>query len=318
MFIDSLTLSSSLTDGEGISLEWAKSMGSPLVEWLRNPVASIKNLTSRILEGGKEVFRSFFNGTFGRIFGEWAKNDPITAGVAVIGAGLAIGALLIVGGTIIGWVVGIVAALGATFFGLNLLTGGAVGRLAEKLFDTAEEIYEFDWNVSDKELQQQINSLIDGLYGPAGEFLGGQLASFLFGRETQQPPVVINIGMLGDLWRIHPGIRQQMLQEVSNFAYLGMQTFMQMAIKYVFLQGRRAVKKLWKNVPEATKKAFPKLDKAISTWGDDGREPWSIQEAVDKKVESINNDKIEAFVKGFGGGFWGGARRTIEFRLEGA
>ena len=181
---------------------------------------------------------------------------------------MAAGTLLIVGGTAIGWVTGAigtaVASLGG---GGGLIAGVTLGGLASGIITTAETLYSFNINISDKQIKEDIKAAIDGLYEPAGNFLGRQIATIAVGGLRSPPKVKIDVDTMALIWELRPELRQQLLQNVSNFAWQGIQVGITIAIKYGFLHGRQAIKRLWKRLPGAIKKLSPKLDKAIQTWG---------------------------------------------------
>lgn len=314
MKIDSTTLSSAITSAEKVDLEYFKKLGSPIVDWIAKPIASAKNLLGKIAAGAKELINSIRNGSFLSIFNQWAKDDPLAAGAGVIAAGLAAGTLLIVGGAAVGWVYG---SVGAVTAGLGTVAvvggGGGLGAMVSGILNASETVYSFNWQISDKEIMSQIESAINGLYEPAGEFLGRTLAGVLVGGMTSPPKVQVNVRALTLQWALNPDIRQDLLQGVSELAYLGMQAGIQIAIKYAFMQGRRAIKNLWKKAPASVKKLIPGLDKTITTWGDEGKEPWSMESWVNEKVESIEDQRIEDAVEGFLSGFWQQFRQSIEY-----
>jgi len=314
MKIDSTTLSSAITSAEKVDLEYFKKLGSPVVDWIAKPIASAKNLLGKIAAGAKELINSIKNGSFLSIFQQWAKDDPLAAGAGVIAAGLAAGTLLIVGGAVVGWVFGSVGAVASSLGTVALVGGGGgIGAIVGGLLNTAETIYAFNWQISDKEIMGQIESAINNLYEPAGEFLGRTLAGVLVGGLTSPPKVQINVRALTLQWALNPDIRQDLLQGVSELAYLGMQAGIQIAIKYAFMQGRRGIKNLWKKAPSTVKKLFPQVDQAIKTWGDEGKEPWSMESWVNEKVESIEDQRLEDAVQGFLSGFWQQFRQSIEY-----
>ncbi len=67
-----------------------------------------------IVKGGKALIESLTKGTFGSIFSQWAKDDPIAAGAGTIAAGLAGGGLLLLGGSVVGWAVGGIGAVASS------------------------------------------------------------------------------------------------------------------------------------------------------------------------------------------------------------
>lgn len=311
------TLSTAITGNSSVDLKFFAEAASPVVDWLKKPIASAANFAGRVVEGGKELVKSIFNGTFGKIFKQWAKDDPIAAGAGTIAAGLAGGGLLLVGGAVVGWVVGgIGAAVGSLGVGGTLVAGGAVGSLIPGILNTAETLYGFNLQVSDEELLRDIKAAVDNLYEPAGHFMGKQIATVLVGGIASPPRVRINIRMMALVWQLKPELRQELLQNVSNLAYQGIQTAWQIGIKYAFLKGRRGIKKLWEKSPDAIRELVPGLDKAIKTWGDEGKKPWSIEDGVNAQVEKIPDKRIQNAVKGLLSGLWQGFSDSIEIVAE--
>ena len=84
VFIAAGTLSSALTLNEPVDINWLKNIGSPLVNWLQNPIASAGNFLNKVVQGGKVVIESITNGTFGKIFQQWVKDDPVAAAAGTI------------------------------------------------------------------------------------------------------------------------------------------------------------------------------------------------------------------------------------------
>ncbi|NES69052.1 MAG: hypothetical protein F6K24_29385, partial [Okeania sp. SIO2D1] len=153
VFISTATLSSAVTSEEPVDIDWLKEAGSPLVEWLKQPIASAGNFLNKVVEGGKALIESIQKGTFGKIFKQWAKDDPLAAAAGTIATGLAAGVLLVVGGTAVGWVVGgIGSAISGLGVGGGLLAGTTLGGLASGILTTAETIYSFNLQISDKQI----------------------------------------------------------------------------------------------------------------------------------------------------------------------
>jgi len=306
------TLSTAVTSNKPVNINWFKEAGSPLADWLKKPIASAGNFLNKIADGGKAVIESIRKGTFGRIFNQWAKDDPVAAAAGTIAAGLAAGTLLIVGGAAVGWVTGgIGAAVGALGGGGGLIAGVTLGSLASGIITTAETLYSFNINISDKQIKEDIKAAIDGLYEPAGNFLGRQIGTIVAGGLRSPPKVNIDIDTIALIWELKPELRQELLQNISNFAWQGIQVGITIAIKYAFLHGRSAIKKLWKRMPDVIKKLSPGLDKAIQTWGDDGKEPWSLEDGVNNQIEKIEHKQAQAVTKGLFSGLWQGFSQSI-------
>ncbi len=315
MKIEETQVSSAITT-PGITPDtgWFNELGSTVGGWLKKPLASAGQLLKNMKDGAIELVRSIRNGTFGKIFNQWAKDDPVGAAAGVAAAGLAAGTMLILGGQAIGWVIGSAGSV-LKKVGLFKTVGAAagLGAAVEPVLRTAETIYRLDWNQSDESLMEEINQSINNLYEPAGEFLGKQIAGLIAGTATSPPKVEINIKALSLAWAMNPDIRQDLLDNVSTLAYLGIQVFQEIGIKLALLHGRRGIKKLWATSPEAVKKLIPGIDKTIEGWGSEGSEPWSIESAVNEKVEKISNEKIQDVVEGLLSGFWQQFGNSIEY-----
>ena len=287
--------------------------GSAIIGWLKKPLASAQHLLGKMLSGAKEVLQAIANGSFFSRFGQWAQDDPIGAGAGVLAGGLALGVLLVSGGAAVGWIIGSAGVLTAGFAAVNALTGGSLGGIASSIMNAAEQIYSFNWQISDEDLMAEINSAIDGLYEPAGEFLGRSCAALLVGGATKPAGVRVNIRTLARLYVLHPESRSDILAGVSELCYLGCQTAISIGIKYAFLHGRRAIKNLYKTHKQIIDKIAPGIGQKIEKWGDKGREPWSIESAVEAKIESIDNDRIENAIEGFLSGFWQQFQQSVEY-----
>ncbi len=314
MKIDETTLSSAINiEGLVPNKEFFKKLSPKIAGWLQKPLSSAGSLLRQMKEGAIEVVKSIRNGSFGKIFGQWAKEDPVGAAAGVAAAGLAAGAMIIVGGAAIGWVVGSAGAVLAKVGVMGALSSiGGLGGIVSGLLRGAETVYRMDWNVSDKQLMEEINQSIDSLYEPTGEFLGRQIAGLIAGSATSPPKVQVNVKALALAWNLNPDIRQDLLQNVSELAYVGMQTFQTIGIKLALLHGRRGIKKLWKKSPDAIKNLIPGLDKAISGWGEEGSKPWSFETAVNETVAKIKNEQLREGLMGVLSGFWQQFSSSIE------
>ena len=220
MILNENTLSSNIALGRPIDMGWLNALGSDAVGWLKKGAASAWNYTKKIGQGAKAVVDSIKQGNFKQIFDQWAKEDPLAAGAGVIAAGLAGGAILLVGGAAVAWVTG---GLGAMAGSLGIFGAGVaatnLGSIVEGVMNQAETIYQMDWQQSDEDIMAEMQSVIDGLYSPAGEFIGRSIAQLLVGGITSPPKVQINVNSLTYQWIINPEIRDDLLSNVSQLAW---------------------------------------------------------------------------------------------------
>ncbi|NEN90309.1 MAG: hypothetical protein F6K48_15890 [Okeania sp. SIO3H1] len=337
MIIDTATLSSALIYGQELDKDYFKKVGSDVLEIFELPIIGAKNFLGKIVNGGKELVKSVFNGTFGKIFGKWAKESPVAAGAGVLAAGLALGTVIVVGGAAVGVLAGggaavgavgtalgglgsfgagaaKVAGAGATFLtGTSLLTGKSVGQLVTGALNFAETIYSFNFNKTDEEINKEIESTINALYGPTGEYIGQQVAGVLVGGIFNPPKVQINIRALQLAWDINPDIRDDLLNNTSSLAYLGITAFRRIAVNQAYMKGRQGIKDAWGRLPEEVRSKFPNLNSAITNWGAKGSKPWSIQGFVEKKIEELDDQKLQDLSEGLIEGFWEQFRQSVEY-----
>lgn len=337
MIINESQLSSAIIYGDALDVNYFKSVGSDILDIFKLPAIGAKNFLGKVINGGKSLVKSVFNGTFGKLFGKWAKENPVAAGAGVIAGGLALGTIVVVGGTAVGVLAGGAGALGtigtalgglgavgagvakvggavATGLGItSLLTGKSAGQLISGALNFAETIYSFNFNQTDEDINKEIESTINALYGPAGEYIGQQVAGVLVGGLFNPPKVQINIRALRLVWDINPEIRDDLLNNTSTLAHLGLTAFRTIAIKQAFMKGRQGIKNFWARLPAGVKGKFPNIDKAVTNWGAKGSKPWSIQGVVEKRIEELDDQKLEDLAEGLIEGFWEQFRQSVEY-----
>ncbi len=337
MDISESQLSSAIIYGNELDANYFKSVGSDILDIFKLPIVGVKSFIGKVVNGGKQLVRSVFNGTLGRLFGKWAKENPVAAGAGVLAGGLALGTIVVVGGATVGVLAGGAGALGAIGTALgglgavgagvakvgtagaallgttSILTGKSAGQLITGTLNFAETIYNFNFNQTDEDINKEIESTINALYGPAGEYIGQQVAGVLVGGLFNPPKVQINIRALRLAWNINPEIRDDLLNNTSTLAHLGITAFRTIAIKQAFMKGRQGIKDFWAGLPKGVKSKFPNLDKAITNWGAKGSKPWSIQGVVEKRIEDLDDQKLEDLSEGLLEGFWEQFRNSVEY-----
>lgn len=271
-----------------------------------------QKLVSKMVGGVQALIESFRRGTFGQIFSQWARESPLAAGAGVVAAGLVGGAILIVGGAIVGTVsgaiIGVVKSLAATSLGkvfLGAIGGGLLAGAGTALIGTAQFLWNFQWNQSDSEIEAEIESAINSLYTPAGDVLGRGLATLLVGGKWQAPRVEINVRQAAFQFVLHEEIRDEMISSMSALIHASLNAFKILVVKKAYMKGRRGLKKLWANLPPEIRSNLPGLDKAITAWGEEESKPFSLAaEYEENVVDKIDDVKLKNALEGFTGGFW--------------
>ena len=314
MKITTDTLSSAIVYGVQISTSFFGNLGSDLPRLLQVPIVKAaklaKTIGNKIQNLGRSIARSARN--IWNFLSGWAKEDPVA--VVAAGAAIALGGLLFIGVAPVGWIIGGVSTIVTAVGAASLFTGQSPAQLIAGTFNFVETVYEFDWQQTDQQLMDDIKNSINSLYEPAGEFMGKSLAGLLVGGFGSPPRVTINVRQVSLMWILHPEIRESLMEGVSELAQQALSAFKVIAFKQFFLQGRAFIKDLWRQSPQSIRNLAPGLDRAIETWGDEGNEPWSMSGWVDKKVESISDERIRDAAQGFMSGFWSMFKESVEYR----
>lgn len=312
-------LSSSFTTaGETPDQKHHEEKGSPIWQWL----GGMKSAADKFLNWFNKLNLKFwifdFGGPVQKLtksltgFVSWSGENiaAITAGVSAItavGAGVAI----------------------------NTTTGISPRELISGFLNFGETVYNFNFDIPDSELMAQITSLINGLYGPAGELLGGTLARLVVSGTLTPPKVQINIPSIALCWdTFNDDIKEDMLSEISAFAWQGIYVAKRLAFLFAFMQGRSAIKSLFANETKVDpktgktiitrenelRKLNPDVTKLIDEWGDEENpntpqnevKDWRLSSWVENKVENIKDPRIQDFVENFLEGFWDAFRDSVE------
>ncbi|MBD2481542.1 hypothetical protein [Planktothrix sp. FACHB-1365] len=196
------------------------------------------------------------------------------------------------------------------------VAGTSIPQLVQGLLNFGDIIYEFNFDIPNSEIWKQINSIIDGLYGQAGQFLGSSFMRFIITGTLAPPKIQIDIrGIALAYCEYAEEKRKQLLDGISNFAWVGLNAAKRIGFLFAFLQGRDAIKLAVQSIPNI-KETMPDFYELVHGWGDEENpntpeseiKDWRISTWVEKKVDSIGDPRIKSFVEGF----LDGARDVIE------
>ena len=295
---------------------------------IANPKNAIESIFSRIVDlvGGSAIGTAVSaltrNPTFGFLF---AANlgDPIssiirwgTKEAALVKAGIATG-------------LSGLAAVAVSFF-----TGTSPLQIMRGLLNFTDTVYDFNFDTPDSSIWQQIKSTIDGLYGQAGDFLGSSFARLLLIGTLSPPKIEIDInGIDLALSEFSEERRDDLLNGVSSFAWMGIRAVQRITFLFAFLNGRKAIRDLANSSPafrQMLDKGFPGLGKALQGWGDEENpltkeeevKDWKISTFVENKLENVRKtygeqigNFIEQFFEGFTDELRDGLEEYIEYRF---
>lgn len=201
------------------------------------------------------------------------------------------------GGTVkvVGWIVGKV--LGGVGFTFTALWGLMV--------QATTFIYNFDWNISDQQIDARFEMLKLMMAGYAGELAGNAMGYLACGVLPSAAIMAFNEPLGYYLLR---EVGEEALDEFSeNLAAFLTITFRSLAASLAYSsfknvrkaiklftstsnpKGRRMVQSLFGN----------RLVQSIDQWGEKGSKPWSFRIAVEEKIERIKNPFLQEFVEEF-------------------
>jgi len=278
--------------------DFFKEIGSTVSAWLAKGLINLKNLARNMIDGAKELGKAILRGDW-NLFKSWLKEDPIavTAGV---------GAVILIGGVVVGGVVAGIAAL-ASAIGVGGATLAAVGSsVLGAAVSFGNQVWNFDFNKTDAAILAEINSAFGGLANVAGEATGRALAGFIVNRK-ETPKLRINIKATATMFLALDDdgdnqIAEEILESLSSLGW----AFYRFAGKALFSMGYMNFRQ-WakKNI----KSGIPWVDKMIASWGEEGGKPWVISQQVNQLTEKIEEDNpalgkfLQGIIEGFGDGF---------------
>ena len=191
----------------------------------------------------------------------------------------------------------------------NMLKFSAT-QIVDWFREAVEFVYEFNWDISDEQINQQIrqqwNSFETRVFGILGRSIGSLLS--------------VGIGSAIAFY-INPLLAKLLLAQISDDLFLeligDLSSLMQQGLRSIAVAGflstyksaRQLVKKAYRNprIKAIALKMGIKPD-AIESWGDKEVKDWSFSRRRDDFIESIENDQLQNNIQEFfdeaADGFW--------------
>lgn len=175
-----------------------------------------------------------------------------------------------------------------------------LGRSLGMILNQAEFLYDFNFDIPDSQIWQQIKALIDGLYSSAGDFIGSSFARLLLTGSLEPPKIEIDIRGLSLAYsEFAEDKREDLLQGVSSFAFQGTVVAQRCAFLFAFLRGRNEFKKFIQSRPDIEKK-FPEIANFAKEWGDEENPNTKENEVKDWRISTWVEGKIDDIKKTYG------------------
>lgn len=245
---------------------------------------------------------------FGVNLGQWFEDDPVgaTAGTAV--GLLAAGIVLMKGGAVAGMVKGGISKLWK--IGKLAINALGLGGLIRAAIGGAQRIWNFNFQISDKEIRTQQKSLLEGQADVWGEALGsmvGTLCGFSLGRiaySNQAKMVRLNPDLIAKLDELRINsfdedseLWGEAVENLKSAIASTSRVAINIAGLEAYLNVRKAIKAVARGVNLSN--IWPGLGKMVETWGEEDQKPWSFASAQEEWVESLPEGAIQNFSESF-------------------
>lgn len=229
----------------------------------------------------------------------WIKKNPLKA------LGIAVG--VIAGVAAIWFLAPLVAAGVGAFLSASLLVQIGVLLTISALFTfvitTATILWNFNWEISDKEIEQEIKSAQDGLYGMAGELVGQSLGFVVGGAIPGAFSFLLNKHMAAAIFEnLKEEAAEELGGQLSALMRATFRSFGQALLKRQFKSARKYLKK---NPNHPLSKIIREKmgEKRFREWGEKDGQSFTIANKVEERVENIKDPRLQNFTENFLEGF---------------
>ncbi len=287
--------------GEGL-----KEIADSVAGFWNNIITSAGNLINRFANFVQSQLNKI--NIFGVNFGSWLQQEPLQA---IAGAGAALlsgGVVLIVGGAVAGFVGGGIVKI----WKLARLAFGALGLggLVRAAIGGVQRTWNFNFQITDKQIRTNQKSLLEGQAGVWGEALGsmvGTLCGWSLGRvayANQADLIRFNPDLIAKLDELRINnfdedseLWEEAVQNLKTAIASSARAAMNVAGLEAYLNVRKAVKAISRGVNLSA--IMPGLGKMVETWGEEGQKPWSFASAQEEWIESLPEGAIQNFAEEF-------------------
>lgn len=227
------------------------------------------------------------------------KVKKIVVGVLALAGAVAVGGLVIIGiFSAIAWVAGSV-------FGATLLATGVIAALplVIKLIGVAAPaILNFDWNISDEQIDEQLNQAIQAFYSQVGEAAGVSVGWLVCGILPGAATFAINPSAAAMITAsLTEEAGEEIWASINNCKQASTMAAANALIKQGYKNARRWVKKPGSPMHDFLVKQVgqERLDK----WGEKDGKSWSIAKEIEERIEQVEDpwakQATEEFVENF-------------------
>lgn len=300
-----------IMDGETVSDLYN---GSAVQGWIDGITNFFGNIAAKIGD-------AIANFTIGGVrFGDWYRDDPLgaTAGAILAGTAMYFGGKLILGvaGTV-SRVIGAVRSLGVmgatragagaalrAIGGRALATLGAPGALVTRWLAGVTtgaimrwctggvvRLLNFNFNATDEQYDQQVTSAQNALWGIAGSAAGSFLGTALCGIIPGAAVVRINPSKLAAIAEVDKELYEEIMPQIRSMIMGTVRTAQVIGFTHIYKNSRKWIK----SKSPFIRQFSPSLANVIDKWGAPGSKPWTINGAVEERIEAITDEGIKNY-----------------------
>lgn len=173
-----------------------------------------------------------------------------------------------------------------------------------QIVQTSQFLWHFNWNASDAELDQQMGYFQNLIGGMLGGTLGSAAGYYVCGILPASRMIRFNEALGARvLEEASDEAFDEMAANLSMLCYQAFQMATQATLIAAYKNTRRAIKTFFDNPDSPQSQVLQgvfgeKIYDAVDAWGENNK-PWSFAQAVDEKVENIQNPFLQNFTEEF-------------------
>lgn len=173
------------------------------------------------------------------------------------------------------------------------------------IVEATSAIYNFDWNITDRTIDQQFEQAKIMIAGQLGETAGNAFGYLACGVIPSASILVFNEPLALYLLK---KVGEEALDELAGNLQALITISFRLLLRSFFLDSykniRKAIKSYIRTRSTREKSAINsffngKITDAIDNWGEENSKPWSFSLEVQERIESIDNDLLQEFVEEF-------------------
>lgn len=225
----------------------------------------------------------------------WVKKNPLKA------LGIAVG--VIVGVAAIWFLGPLVAGAVGAFLSAGLLVKIGVLLTLSALFTfvitTIQILYNFNWAISDEDIDREVKAAYDSLYGMTGGLLGKSLGYLVCGALPGVTAFAFNRGVAAAIFaELGEEAKGEILGQLSALANATFRAFATAQLKKQFKSARRYLKKK-PNHPLSKILREKMGEKNFQEWGNKPGQQFTLANQVEERVEKIKDPRLRNFTEQF-------------------